>query len=378
MIKLYIVYLFAILFCYISEKSSKIDILSNGRKVYRRENVSFYVVSTLILAVFCGLRTSGNDTGCYRLHYENLSSGIDAFEFLRSGQVAQSPGLLFYSSCMRAIGASTQDFLMVWAIITNSLYLWFIRKYSNNVLFSFFFFLTMGVYGFTMAAMKQTMAVAILMIATDRLLQDKKVGFMFWVFVAMKFHSYAFVYLVLLFLDFKPWTNKTWVLLAGSFFVALSLRSLMGGIMDVTEALGYNYDSAEFSGKGVNVFRVAVVSIPLILSYKLRRSIQSNDNRQLNFFVNASMICSMIMFIGLFGTANYFARLANYFLIFQTISLPYLVAFLPKANKKLITDATVFMFVLYSLYGDSSKGGFGRNYSFMSLWDYLKQLLVRL
>jgi hypothetical protein len=79
----------------------------------------------------------------------------------------------------------------------------------------------------------------------------------------------------------------------------------------------------------------------------------------------------MIMFIGLFGTANTFARLANYFLIFQTISLPYLISLMSKTNRRLLTGMAVVLFSIYFLYSNSIHGGVG---SFMSLSDYLKQI----
>ena len=40
------------------------------------------------------------------------------------------------------------------------------------------------------------------------------------------------------------------------------------------------------------------------------------------------------MFIALFGTANYFARLANYFLIFQTLALPWMLSYFDYKSKK--------------------------------------------
>ena len=50
---------------------------------------------------------------------------------------------------------------MIFAIVSVSLYLWFIREYTNSITLSIYFFTTMGVYTFAMAAIKQTIAVAL-------------------------------------------------------------------------------------------------------------------------------------------------------------------------------------------------------------------------
>ena len=89
----------------------------------------------------------------------------------------------------------------------------------------------------------------------------------------------------------------------------------MGTIGDMTDAMGYDYDVNEFAGEGVNIFRVIVVWVPLVLSNICKEQLRCSENREQNMIVNLSMMNSVIMFIGLFGTANYFARLANYFLI---------------------------------------------------------------
>lgn len=66
-------------------------------------------------------------------------------------------------------------------------------------------------------------------------------------------------------------------------------------------------------------FRLLVTLVPLVMSFILRKQI--NDpyyeyDRQDNICLNLSFLNGEIMFIALFGTANYFARLANYFYIF--------------------------------------------------------------
>ena len=143
----------------------------------------------------------------------------------------------------------------------------------------------------------------------------------------------------------------------------------------MTESLGYSYSEGSFSGVGVNIFRVAVVWVPLIISFLFRDSWRENDNREENIIINASMMCSVIMFIGLFGTANYFARLANYFLIFQCLALPLLFKYLTHNNRIIVQLLSIIGFAGYIYYSEVLvNGGFDHNYDFITVGQFFSQL----
>ena len=239
---------------------------------------------------------------------------------------------------------------------------------------SIFYFFTMGVYTFTFAALKQTAAVAFLVIATDRAIQGKNIKFLVWVIAAELFHPYAFVYLIVPFMFFKPWSRKTWWLLLGTIIVAFGLQNFLGSILEVTYSLGANYNADSFMGEGVNLFRVMVVWVPVVISF-LGRDLYSEDDRIENLFINLSMVCAMIMFIGLFGTANYFARLANYFLIFQTLSLPGLFRVFKRGNRSVVIALSIICFLAYFYYESGIlRGGFDSQYGFLTISEYFIQL----
>ena len=192
--------------------------------------------------------------------------------------------------------------------------------------------------------------------------------------VAELFHPYAFIYLLAPLVTFRPWSRGTRYLLAGALALALFMSQFLSTVESVTSFLGYSYDEGEFTGEGVNIFRVMVVWVPLALSFLGRKRIGSIESRGTNMILNLMMVNSVIMFIGLFGTANYFARLANYFLIFQVIGLPYVLTLFNRDHEKLLTRLSVAGFAAYYYYGAAiTNGGFDANYSFMSLLEYLKR-----
>lgn len=366
----------ALALAWLSQRRSPSRQNSLDRPVYIYKDRFFYFLLAFAMAFFVGLRTRGNDTFVYRQLYDNIQPGTSAIKALTTTKLASSPGLSWLTVVLKNKGATTQDYFMVCALFTVLTYHWFLRKYTTNIWLSVFYFITMGVYTFTMAAIKQTMAVAFLMIATDRAIEQKWVQYAFWMIIAELFHPYAFIYLVVPFLSFRPWSAYTNLLLVATVIVAMFLSRFMGSIDDVTTALGYDYDQDAFTGEGVNIFRVMVVWVPLVLSYICREQLQYTENRVQNMIINLSMMNSVIMFIGLFGTANYFARLANYFLIFQCLSLPMILQQFNQRSETQLRILSEVGFSAYFYYAEAlAQGRFDNNYKFISVMDFFRQLM---
>ena len=242
---------------------------------------------------------------------------------------------------------SDQSFLMFFAFFILGVYFWFIRKYSNNIFLSVFYVITMGIYTFTMGALRQCIAIAICLIAVDCFLTKKYALFVLLVLFATTFHQYAFIFLIVPLLSFSPWTSRTYIVVFLFLIGSFGMQSILGAIDDFTLAMGKTYSTGSFSGEGVTVFRLIVVWIPTVLSFILKDKLINDGSRAENLFINLSMLNAEIMFLGLFGTANYFARLANFFLIFQTISLPVIIQKYPVAERKFLTTGSIIGYSLY-------------------------------
>lgn len=366
---------FSLIMAWLSDRYSLCKLDEYGIKQYIKKDKLFYTVMAIAMAVFVGLRTAGNDTFTYRSMYEALPQSWETIKGIEWLKFAKAPGLEFIGGCLRALGATTQEYLMVFALFTVFTYLWFLRKYTDDIWLSVYYFITMGVWIFTMAAIKQTVSVAFLLIATDRAIQKRYLKFAFWVFIAELFHPYAFIYLIIPFLFFSPWSGRTQILIVGTVVISLFLPRLLNGIVEMTDAIGGNYSVESFTEEGVNVFRVLVVWVPVVLSFLGRGQLRKSEDRVANLLVNASMINALIMFIGLFGTANYFARLANYFLIFQTLALPLLFHIFNTESRRLLRYSSVALYGAYFYYSEViSNGAFDNEYRFMPLFEFLKQL----
>lgn len=374
--KLLPVFIFSLVLAWASEQNSSYYLGEWGEKVYIKKDGLFISIIAIMMSAFVGLRTNYNDTSAYVGGYQRISDSGSIFTDVDFFKIGNSPGFNLCQNILRHLGVPAQSFLMLFAFVTVCIYIWFIYKYTDNIWFSIFLFSTMGCYTFTMAAIRQCVAVAFCLIATDKAIQKKWIPFIIWILIAATFHPYSIMYLIVPLMSFKPWTKYTYWLLAICGAIGVGLQSLMGSILDITSMMGKEYSEASFSGEGVNIFRLAVVWVPVILSFMARKCINDEENTASNVIMNLSMVNAAIMFIALFGTANYFARLANYFLVFQTISLPWLFKYFNRGSKTLLTLGAVIGYLGYFYYANGIQfGGFDNVYKGIHLFDYIKIIL---
>ncbi|MBR1762686.1 MAG: EpsG family protein [Eubacterium sp.] len=363
---------------FLSQQLSTHNIQTNEYGRYEEKKEWFvYSILGIIMILFIGLRTKYNDTSTYVENYGYLTPDnlniVDSFKYVDWPKIGSNPGFGFISCVLKYYGFSNQAYLMFFAVITIPIYLWFIRKYSSNLSLSMFLFFIVGSYLFCLAAIKQALAMALLLIATDKEIKNKHISFVFWVLIASTIHAYSWLYFIVPFSKFRPWTKKTYwsLLLFGLIGVALAFGKT--GIINVSTLLGDDYTVESMSGKGVNIFRVGVTLVPTILSLLLKDKIVDEAYDDINcIIVNLSILHGELMFIALFGTANYFARLANYFEMFAVISIPWLIQFVNKKYRFTLTITAILLYLIYFWYGCmySGFGTFDQEYERISLFEF--------
>lgn len=327
----------------------------------------------LMLTLFCGLRTWGNDTPTYRMMFEQMPLWDNYWEettYTYSGGI----GFGALTSIIKTMGFSSQDYLMFYAFLTVTPYVLFVRKYSKTLVFGVFMMFVTGFYTFSFAAIKQSMATGLCLMAVESAIEKKWIRYGIFIFLGCMFHPYALVYLLVPFLFFRPWTIRTFLFMGATVMASIFLESLLGTVLDITDMMGATYDESSFTGEGVNIFRVTVSFAPLIIAAVYGKQIFGRFTRAENLMFNMAMLNALIMFVGLFGTANYFARLANYFLPAQVIILPTLILKLPPKDKRWMIPLCIVGYLGYFYYENNIIRPFATAYDHMSLWEYLSSL----
>ena len=370
--KLLPVSIFAIFMAVLSHRRSGYDPIDG---VYRHKERLFYAALSVALIALVGLRTFYNDTTTYLVGYEQLREFPERYQNLDRLKLGDNPGFIFTQGILLRLNASDQTFLMVFSIFTVGTTLWFYHKYSCNLWLSILMFLSISGYTFHMAAIKQCTAMAFCLIATDRAINKKYITFVVYVLLGSLFHPYALMYLIVPFLFFRPWSKATLFMIAIFAAVGFGMESLIGTILNVTDMLGENYNATSFIGEGVNPFRLLVVSVPVLVAFFVKDQIGEKEEKDQYLIVNLAMLNAEIMFVALFGTANYFARLANYFIPFQALAIPWLLKFFDQRGRRSMMFLTVLGYSLYFIYSQAIHESFDSCYYGITLWDYLSELL---
>ena len=373
MTKLIPITIFSVVMAMMSHRCSEYDYINY--KYVRRER-AYYIIMSIAMILFVGLRTFYNDTYLYMSMYEKTPKDIGLMEGIDWFQLGENPGYYFMNRVIKRLGLTVHGYLIFYAIITVGIPLWFIRKYSSDFTLSIWIFICFAGYLFTLAALKQCVAMALCMLAVHYVIQKRYIPFVLLILVAMTYHPYALMYLATPFLMFRPWSGKTFVMLVLTIILGFSLKSIMGALLSMTDMLGEHYNEQSFVGEGINPMRLAVTSVPVLLSLVAGQQISNRKDMQQNLIVNFSMLNAELMFVALFGDPNYFGRLANYFLPFQAISIPWLLTHFNPSSKRIMTVVTVVCFAAYLYYSQVIHENFDSCFRGITIWRYFEILIT--
>ena len=341
----------------------------------RRKETFVTFLLILVLGFFCGLRTWGNDTGTYLEIYEHLTPVWSKITPANTPEFSTGLGFFYVSSILKTLGFSEQDYLMFFAFATAIPYVLFVRRYSKSMVFGVFLMFTTGFYTFSLAAIKQCMALGICLMALDFALERKWIRYGLMIALAMLFHPYAMIYFLVPLMMFKPWTPRTFFYMGIFIAAGFYLDTLIGTVLDITDMMGAEYTEESFTGEGVNLFRVAVSFVPLVLATLYGKKLFRNSSETDDLMSNLAMLNALIMFVGIFGTANYFARLANYFLPAQVIVLPWILGKAHPRDKAWLIPACIVGYLGYFVYEHAIIRPFDTNYAHMPFWDYISNFV---
>ena len=345
-------------------------VVAPGTILTKRKDRSVMFFVFVILALFIGLRTHYNDTYIYKVLYNNGASFPD-FWIDFQWRLGGNPGFNIVNAWLRTLGVSDQGFVFFWATIATGCLVWFLNKYSTNLPLSFFLLFTTNAYLISAAAVKQSIAIAFGLFAIHFALRKNWVLYAIFIIVASWFHQYALIFLFVPLLMFKPWSRRTYVFLVLFLCAGILLESLLGTIVDVTSMLGGSYDENELVGEGINSLRVLVCNAPLLLSFLYRKTIFQKEDRIGFLMLNLAMLNGAIMFVGLFGTAIYFSRLASYFTFAQCLALPWLLGQLPRPHRRFFTGIMIVGYVGFFVYANMISQSFDSNFSRITFIQYL-------
>lgn len=344
------------LFGYFSQKHSERLAVAQGRAwaptehgVYARPE--FWSIALILILVFvCGLRTRYNDTGNYIEGFLN-GPALDTV----IGQeltLGDCPGFVYLQAAARTVTDNPHLFIMLCALLSIAPVLLFVKLYSSDFFMSSFLYVTSGYFLFSLAAIKQSIAIAIAIWAIPLYHKKKYFLAVLIVLLAALFHPYVLLYLALPLLTGKPWGINTLFIALVIGGVAIFFQPSLQMMLGLAESLGDDFSEESFVGAGINIFRVLVYAMTPLLSLIFLDRVRQDEDKHQHTFINVAILCFGIMFLALFGTANLIGRVALYFSFALMLSLPYIFNRLEKKSGMALSGIAMIMYFAYYLYAN--------------------------
>ena len=337
---------------------------------------TFNILLMLPLIGLLGLRTSYNDTSVYIQGFLNAPKISEFFADPENLDLLSNPLFNLYTSIIRTITDNYHIYLMIAGIFVVIMMTTFFYRISEGDTYALtiYTYLTLGTYFFALAAMKQTIAMAVLCHSVLALRDRKNVRFVVLVLIAGLLHTYAWCFLVLLLLMGSPWNVRTLLVIVATIAIMLTFRDTISQILEYADAIGKSAsEEMVFSGEGMNLFRVAVYSIVPIIALASKRILEPQMERKHCIMLHMSIISFMFMLLASVDGANMFGRMARYFEVGTIYMFPWIIRHLfNQRSQKAIAVAYVGAFGMFAAYQYMD---FDSWYSSIALMDFLRSLI---
>lgn len=381
--KLILLYWGTVLLMYLSQNVYPVDLRhgasQNGRGNYMwRKSDVFMVVIIAWMTCFSFLRTKYNDTGTYINGFVNAQSVAEGIENGTFTDWTGNPLSMLYRSVLHDVTDNYHIYFLFPALMSSFAVVKLCKNYSVNPALSLLIFYSIGTYVMYIAALKQCLAMFFLLMALPYVLEKKYVKFYILTFVAVLFHTHAFMFLIVPLLTGKPWSKVTWIMLGCVVFAMATYKVTLGAFMRYAQSLGaFVAEDEVFDGHQINVIRVLVYWVPAAFSFVFRQKLFSDSSKTEDLFANISITSALILTIGLVEGANLYARMAGYFEIATAITLPWMIRkIFAKQSIQFMSIVAVVLYFGYFCFEFVVTKDFGSNYAAISLWEFIQSLFV--
>ena len=311
-------FIFTILLVYISEYKVK----SKKSKTVLR------VIAVLPLLIISAIRYNvGTDYDKrYVQDYINLSNGIDVPNLEIGFKAIDYICLLF----------TKETFLLfiVTSIIILSIIFEVIYKKSTNKVLSIVIFFFGGYFFGTLNLVRQYIAVVLIMLGYQFLTSENKkkayIGFIICAILAFLMHSSSIICFAILFFNKKNLVSIKWVIPV-SIFVLILNQNIMKILTPIIENTRFNvYLIGKFAGGELSLLTIIENFAVYIFMYSIYYYYKKNNKNIEKEGITYLNIQGLALLCTVAGVIHMqFLRIAIYFWIFQILSIPYYLEYVP-------------------------------------------------
>lgn len=326
------------------------DINGYGKKNDGR--LSYVIWGMLPLLLIMGLRSAevGIDLVSYVNRYEN------AEEMMGVASTASEMGFNYFNLLLSKFELSWQGYLIICTIFLIIGLSAFLHKYSSDIFYSLFIYMTIGLFSMNMSGIRQSLAISICLMALvtyEKLFREKKlkayICFYVLVFVAITFHNSALIFVIVPFLTSWRFTKKQCLFMLIVASAAIFYKNFITGALPSFE--GTRYSDFTFDQEyAINPLVIAfTIVIPLISLYYIPTQQDGRfSNKMSLMFIFASL---NVFFTILSINNNQLGRVGYYFIPCDLVLLPAMIASLNGSERTFVKIVTTLVCIVYFILG---------------------------
>jgi hypothetical protein len=286
--------------------------ISQTHKVNKKPYIYFCGIGLFLIS---GLRheTVGNDTISYIENFktQNQKDWNSIFENVE-------PGYSLLVKFLSTISDNSNFFLAGVALIFTVSICFLIYKYSKDHLLSFILLITLGIFYFSMAGLRQIIAMSILMFSIKFVRDRKILPFLLLVFIACLFHNTAICFILIYIISYLRISWKHLLVFFGVIILVYYNQNDIVSFIFKSLALDRlsHYENVDSTLSLSGFFIQLVIATYCLVYYKITIK---RDAKNIVFYNLMFLGVLFQMFTPIIGE---FFRLSLYFNVFNIILIP--------------------------------------------------------
>ncbi|MGN1157491.1 MAG: EpsG family protein [Agathobacter sp.] len=301
-----------------------------GKRVLREKWIFAFIVFLPIIFMAGFRKDTIGDTGAYRIAFDKIPNSFSALlDYLP--EITKDKGFTVLSGIIKVVfGENAVIYFLILAAIQGIILVSVYRKYSANYLMSVFLFVVSTDYlSWMFNGLRQFTAVTIIFAATSLMIKKKWVPTILLILLASTMHQSALLMIPIYIIALgKAWNSRTILFLIAALVAVLfvdQFTDVLDNMMQNTQYENMVSDWVNWGDDGTNALRVAVYSIPTILSIIGFKYIREENDPVINFCANMAIVTTGLYIVSMFTSGIFMGRLPIYASLYNYILLPWII-----------------------------------------------------
>lgn len=338
--EIYFIYLFIIIIS---------GIFINKYNADSKSRLILNIIYSVSLFAISGLRkeTVGKDLWNYLAIFYRYKS-------LSWSELTQlyEPGLFFLNKVIGMFTVNKQIYIALTSMFVLVGPIKLINKYSKNPAMSFFLYVTMTFFAFTMSGIRYAIGMSILLFTYDYIVEQKPIKFIIAVLIAVLFHKSLIIYLVAYPISHIKLTSKNMALYFMSFVIIFVVKRPLLRYF-VTKF----FDKYEYSlVTSLSVNYLFFMCIVFFVGYLFYKNVVRENYNSITLY-NMILLAIITQLFAL--ESNNIVRVAQLFYMYVILFIPEVISAIKDRQLRVIGNVIVYVATLIMYIAIFKGGGYG-------------------